>query len=165
MLKILKMNLLVILFISLISCNIEVPTQFSEEALNDTFITIEGDVVTFQSILKEHQGKIILVDIWANWCRDCIVSMPKLKALQKENKDVVYLFLSLDRSIASWKKGISKYDVNGEHYFMQSGKNGGFGTFLNLGWIPRYLVVDKLGNIKLFKAIKVEDKQIKEALK
>jgi len=161
----LKMNYLIVLFFSLFSCNTEVPTQFSETALNDTFITLDGDVVTFQSILEEHQGKTILIDVWANWCKDCIVGMPKLKALQKENEDVVYVFLSLDKSIASWKKGIAKYEVEGEHYYMQSGWKGDFGTFLDLDWIPRYLVVDTKGNIKLFRAVKVGDKQIKESLK
>ena len=71
--NVLKMNYLIALFFSLVSCNTEVPSQFSEAALNDTFITLDGDVVTFKSILEEHQGKTILIDVWANWCKDCIV--------------------------------------------------------------------------------------------
>ena len=43
---------------------------------------------------------------------------------------------------------------------MQSGWKGPFGEFLDLDWIPRYLVIDKQGNIKLFKATKAKDKNI-----
>ena len=48
---------------------------------------------------------------------------------------------------------------------MKSGPDGPFRKFLNSNWIPRYLVVDKQGNIKLFKAKKASDSRIKEALK
>ncbi|WP_338733230.1 TlpA family protein disulfide reductase [Mangrovimonas cancribranchiae] len=142
----------------------EAPKQFSEKALNDTFITLEGESLTFSSILNKYEGKTILIDVWASWCSDCIKSMPNLKMLQNEHKDVTYLFLSLDKNVGAWKRGIKKYDVQGEHYYMQSGWKGDFGDFLNLDWIPRYLVVDKNQNIKLYKAVKATDKNLKNAL-
>ena len=79
-----KMNYILILLLSVFSCNTEVPTQFSEDALNDTFITLEGNNIAFKDILKTHKGKTIVIDIWASWCRDCIVGMPKVKVLQSE---------------------------------------------------------------------------------
>ena len=91
--------------------------------------------------------------------------MPKVKALQKQYPNATYLFLSLDKKQTVWKKGIKKYKVTGEHYFMQSGWDGAFGAFVNLDWIPRYMVVDSNGNIKLFKATKANDKAIAKALK
>lgn len=151
-----------IVFITLISCNSQNPTQFSEDALNDTFVSLDGNSIAFKDILKEHEGKTILIDIWASWCGDCIKGMPKLKALQKEYGDVVYVFLSLDRSHDAWKKGIKKYIVKGNHYFIKSGWEGPFGEFVDLDWIPRYMVVDATGNIKLFKAVEADDKHIKE---
>ncbi|RSK40583.1 TlpA family protein disulfide reductase [Mangrovimonas spongiae] len=142
----------------------EAPKQFSEKALNDTFVTLEGESLTFSSILNKYEGKTILIDVWASWCSDCIKSMPNLKELQKEYNDVVYLFLSLDKSVDAWKRGIKKYNVQGQHFYMQSGWKGDFGDFLNLDWIPRYLVVDKNQNIKLYKAVKATDKNLKNAL-
>lgn len=160
-----KTSYLLILLFSIFSCNTEAPKQFSEDALNDTFITLQGDNIAFKDILETHKGKTILIDIWASWCKDCIQGMPKVKALQAEHKDVVYVFLSLDKNQNAWKKGIEKYKVNGEHYFMQSGWEGAFGKFVNLDWIPRYMVINKAGNIELFKAIKADDNQIIKALK
>lgn len=162
-----KRNLfLTIISFIVLNCKAQdTPTQFSEAALNDTFVALNGNnSVTFKSILEKHQGKTIVVDIWASWCGDCIKGMPKVKALQKKHQDLVYLFLSLDKTQDAWKKGIEKYDVKGEHYFMQSGWKGAFGEFVNLDWIPRYMVIDKDGSIKLFKATEADDQKIKDIL-
>ena len=158
------MNYLLILLISVLSCNTEIPTAFSEDALNDTFISLEDTNVTFQSIIDSHKGSVVVIDVWASWCGDCLRGMPKVKDIQSQYKDVAYLFLSLDKTQKAWKKGIKKYNVKGEHYFMQSGWKGAFGTFLDLDWIPRYMVIDKQGNIKLFKATKATDIKIIEAI-
>lgn len=158
-----KKIIVLVLILALTSC--EKPTQFSEEALQETFTSLGKEDVTFQSILEKHKGKKILIDIWASWCRDCIVRLPELKNLQKENPDVSYVFLSLDKSLNSWQKAIDRYKIEGDHYFMKSGKKGEFGDFLNLWWIPRYVVVDENKEITLYKATKITDKNISEALK
>ncbi len=161
-----KKNIIIVLLISfsLSSCNFNPPTQFTEAALNDNFITLQGGNIIFRDILNQYKGKTILIDVWASWCSDCIKGMPTVKGLQEEFTEVVFLFLSEDRNIASWKRGIQKYKVKGSHYFMEKGSKGEFAKFLNSNWIPRYMVVDSLGNIKLFKATKATDKAIKEAL-
>jgi len=155
---------IIILSLVLVSCNLETTTQFSEAALNDVFTSFEGEEVTFSSILESHKGKAILIDVWASWCKDCIEDFPIEKALQQEFPDVSFVFLSLDRSEAAWKRGIKKYNIKGDHYFMKSGSDGPFWDFLNSNWTPRYLVVDKQGNIKLFKAKSASDSRIKENL-
>lgn len=160
-----KVIYLLVLAISFFSCKTETPKAFSEKALNDAFITLKGDSISFKDILEAHKGKTIVIDVWASWCSDCIKGMPKLKALQNKHKEAVYVFLSLDRSHDAWKRGIEKYEVVGQHYFMESGREGPFGSFADLNWIPRYMVVDKYGKIKLFEAIEADDKNISEALK
>ena len=160
-----KMNILLVALISFLSCSKDTPTQFSQDALNDTFVTLSGETTSFNEILTKHKGKTILIDVWASWCKDCIKGMPKVKTLQENNTDVVYVFLSLDKSMDSWKRGIDKYQVEGDHYFMQSGWKGDFGTFIDLDWIPRYMVVDETGTIKLFKAVKADDSKLINVLK
>ncbi|GAA4960692.1 TlpA disulfide reductase family protein [Algibacter aquimarinus] len=159
-----KIQYLFVLLISFLSCNTETPTQFSEEVLNDVFITLDGDSIVFKDILENHKNQDLVIDIWASWCGDCIEGLPKLKALQNEYTDVTYIFLSLDRTEKAWKNGVKKYKIDGQHYFMKSGWNGAFGNFVDLDWIPRYMVVDKTGTIKLFEATKADDKRIKENL-
>lgn len=157
---------LLFLAVSLFSCKAqEEPTQFSAEALNDVFITLKDKDITFQAILNQHKGKTIVIDVWASWCGDCLKSLPKVKSLQTQFPEAEYVFLSLDKKIPSWKRGIKRHQIKGQHYYMQSDWKGAFGSFLDLDWIPRYLVVDKNQNITVFNAISPEDNRIKTALK
>ena len=86
------------------SCSAQEPTTFSKEALNDTFVTLQGENVTFKDILEAHKGSTLVIDIWASWCKDCIGGMPKVKALQKAHPEVTYIFLSLDKTRKHGKK-------------------------------------------------------------
>ena len=150
---------------TLLSCQNRVETQFSEAALNDTLLTLNDDPILFKSILEKHQGKTLFVDVWASWCKDCLEGLPGVKALQAEHPEVDFVFLSLDKTQKAWKKGIKRLEIKGDHYFMQSGWKGAMGTFLDLDWIPRYVIIDKQGKIKVFKAIETTDKTLLNNLK
>ena len=56
------------------------------------------------------------------------------------------------------EKGHKKLELRGDHYYMQSGWKGAMGKFLDLDWIPRYMVVDDKGKIVVYRAIKTKDK-------
>ena len=153
-----KNSLLVFLFVTtLLSCQNRVETQFSEAALNDEFVTLNGDSVLFKTILEKHLGNTVFIDVWASWCKDCLEGMPSVKELQQKHPEVDFVYLSLDKTQKAWKKGIDRLEIKGDHYFMQSGWKGAMGTFLDLDWIPRYMIIDKQGIIKVFKAIKTTD--------
>jgi thiol-disulfide isomerase/thioredoxin len=150
---------------TLLNCQSDKITTFSEAALNDKFITIDENVVPFSAILELHKGQTIFIDVWASWCKDCRKSLPKVKELQQEFPEMSFVFLSLDKSLGAWKKGIQTYNLQGDHYFMQSGWKGAMGTFLDLDWIPRYLIIDPDGKIVVYKAIKTKDKNLRKYLK
>lgn len=154
--------ILLMVIVGLSSC--ETPTQFSEPALEETFLNWKEEEVAFKDIINQYKGKKVLIDIWASWCKDCAVTLPELKSLQLENPEVAYVFLSLDRTPKSWKRGVDRFQIIGNHYFMKEGKKGALGDFLGLWWIPRYVVVNEQGDITLFKATKITDKKITEAL-
>lgn len=148
-----------------VSCSKEVQTQLSEEVLNEEYLSLEGDSISFRDILSSHKGKQIVIDVWASWCRDCIIGLPELRALQTEKSDVVYLFLSADRNLKTWKRTIKKHNIEGEHYFMLNGTKGSLGRFVDIDWIPRYMIVDSNGQIELFEAIEADDPLIIKTLK
>ena len=88
--------LVLLLFITVTSCSTaQDKTQFSEKALADVMLDSKGEEITFHEIINQYKGKKVVIDIWASWCSDCIEGMPKVKELQAEYKDAVYLFLSL----------------------------------------------------------------------
>ena len=147
-----------------LSCSQAQQTEFSNEALENEMVDIENTSIAFNDILKKYEGKTIVIDVWASWCSDCIKGMPKLKELQAKFPDATYLFISMDKNHEAWRKGIAKYDVQGEHYLTNDGMNGVFGKSVKLNWIPRYMIVDKTGKIALFKAIEADDEKITETL-
>lgn len=156
----------VLLFLFFSSCS-KGPdlVEFPDKALADVFVSINGVQTSFESVLETHKGETIFIDIWAAWCRDCIKSMPQLKKLQEDFPKTTFLFLSLDKGVDGWKKGIKKYNLVGEHYFMSSGWKGPFAKAIDLDWIPRYMVIDTTGKISLYRAIAIDDYRIQEALK
>ena len=160
-------KIIVLVFVSFLSsCSLETPTEFTEKALQEKVYDLNDEVSTFKEVIDQHKGKKILIDVWASWCRDCLVGMPKVKELQTAFPEVVYLFLSVDEKKDSWKRGVKRYDVIGEHYNLPQGmKTGDLVDFLNLSWIPRYVVVDENSQITLFNEIDASDKDIIEALK
>lgn len=149
----------------LVSCSVENPTEFSEKALNDVFTSINDEEVKFKEILEKNKGKKIVIDVWASWCKDCLENLPDVKKQQEENSKVAYLYLSLDRDLDSWKEGVKRLELKGQHYFMKSGWEGSFGKFLALSWIPRYLVIDEEGKIAVFNKTKITDSAIIKELK
>jgi thiol-disulfide isomerase/thioredoxin len=160
-------KIIVLVFVSfLASCSLETPTEFSEKALLEKVYDLNDEVSTFKDVIDQYKGKKVLIDVWASWCRDCLVGMPKVKELQTAFPEVVYLFLSVDEKKSSWKRGVKRYDVIGEHYNLPQGmKKGDLVGFLNLSWIPRYVVVDENGKIILFNATDASDENIIKALK
>jgi thiol-disulfide isomerase/thioredoxin len=165
--KIMRNFAFLFLFITSVACSkAQDKTQFSEKALAEVMISLEGEELPFSKIINQYKGKKVVIDVWASWCGDCVGGMPKVKELQDDSAaDVVYLFLSLDKSEDAWKRGVQRYNVKGEHYFVPSGWKGDFNSSIDLDWIPRYIVVDRTGKIELFKATKASSKKLARAIK
>lgn len=152
--------ILTLLLVSLMHVNGQYKA-FSKEAMADKLINQKGGSDSFGAILETFKGKVVLIDIWASWCKDCVVGMPTVKKLKKEYTDVSFLYISLDRTEESWKKGIKRFKIEeGTHYWADKGWKSDLFNSIDLDWIPRYMVLDKEGNISLYKAIKAEDKEI-----
>ncbi len=147
------------------SCSNAQKKSFSKEALAETLVAFDGSEVTFQSILEKHKGKTIVLECWASWCGDCVKAMPKIKELQANNPDVVYVFLSCDKTLDKWKEGIEKHELKGNHYLIKDGQKGSFGKSIDLDWIPRYIIVNKKGQISLYRAIETDFELIQKTLK
>jgi len=158
-------KIILIALILLTSCNFERPTEFSQAALDNKMSSPDGNSLPFKAVIEKFKGKKILIDVWASWCADCIKGLPRVKELQKEFPEVVFLFLSVDENKTAWKKGIKRFKIEGEHYRIEKGFDSKFADFLGLRWIPRYVIIDEAGNISLFKATKASDKNILPALK
>jgi len=139
--------------------------SFSKEALQEKLLATDGSQQTFEDILKKHKGETLLIEVWASWCGDCVKAMPKLKELQVNNATVSYMFISMDKTADKWKAGIEKHELKGDHYMALDQMKGVFGKAIDLDWIPRYIIVDKKGNIVLYRAIETDFEKIDRTLK
>ena len=144
----------------------EVKTEFDSVSLGQSILDLEGNKLTVGEVLKKYEGKTILLDLWASWCPDCIKGLPKLKEVQAQYPDLVYLFFSLDRvgKEDAWKNGIEKYDIKGEHYWFNTEWKNAFTEYIGINWIPRYMLIDKEGKIAHYYAIHADDPQMMEVL-
>ncbi|SMD15125.1 Thiol-disulfide isomerase or thioredoxin [Pedobacter nyackensis] len=103
--------------------------------------------------LKDFAGKVIYMDFWASWCSPCRYEMkngsPKLHAKFKDNKDVVFLYVSLDSKMDAWKKAIADDKIEGIHVLSQanSGVDSPVGKAFNIQGIPRYVIIGRDGKI------------------
>ena len=139
--------------------------QLDSIALQKQMKSVDGTSITLDSILKLNRGKTVVIDIWASWCPDCIKGFPDLKKVQTDFPDVSYVFISLDKTEADWKKAIEKYQLSGSHYYLNEKMKGEFGSSIHLDWIPRYLIIDKKGVVAKYKSIVTTDTLFLKTLK
>ncbi|CAL2103621.1 Thioredoxin domain-containing protein [Tenacibaculum sp. 190130A14a] len=157
---------LLLLFVFMVSCNTEKPTAFPEEALNEKFLTIDESPITFQEILAKYKGKKVMFEVCASWCAECISGIPQVKKLKEENPDVVFVFLSIDKTIPQWKNGIDRFfNIEGDHYYLPSALKGGFAKSLGIEDIPYYTVLNELGIASISNVSESTDPRLAEALK
>ena len=99
--------------------------------------------------MKDFKGKVILIDVWATWCGPCRGEIPYLKQIEedyKNNKEIVFVGISLDQAKdrKKWSNFIQKENLPGTQLLDDFGK--AFGRKYQIAGIPRFMLIDKKGN-------------------
>lgn len=110
--------------------------------------------------LSDFLGKVVLVDVWATWCRPCIAEQPALEELEKsfKGKDVVFISVSLDTDKAKWKTMVENKKLSGLHLF--SNAVGPLVSEYEVVSVPRYILFDKDGKMLSFDAPRPSDPKL-----
>ncbi len=143
-----------------------IKAEFTDEVLSQKLIGSDGKKQTIAQVLEPYKGKVVMIDFWASWCRDCILALPKTNTLKAENPDLVVLYFSLDRTHDQWKRGLEKYAIaDGNNFWFDEGWKNKFNDYIELNWVPRFIVVDQNGKIADYYAISPDDPELLATVK
>ena len=97
--------------------------------------------------LSEYRGKVVLINFWASWCRECMGEMPSLNSLYEKfkNKDVVVLGVSTDSNYEDIKKSLGRTRVT--YPVLIDRKGEVFENKYAVMGLPTTVIVDKKGYI------------------
>lgn len=126
------------------------PTQ-EEEGLDLT--DVNGKKVS----LSDFKGKVVYIDFWASWCGPCRAMMPASKQMheqlsEKEKKEIVFLYISIDANQDAWKKAMNDMQIQGVNVISPGNWQSKACSYFQINSIPRYMIMNKKGDIVVFDA-------------
>ena len=96
------------------------------------------------------QGKVVLVDFWATWCRPCVAALPDLVALRAEYGDrLAVVGVSCDRDEAALRTFLAaRPELDWPQLFQPGSEWHPLATAHGIDSIPRLLLIDKRGMLR-----------------
>jgi thiol-disulfide isomerase/thioredoxin len=109
-----------------------------DEAKDFILTDLTGNKVS----LSAFKNKVIYLDFWATWCGPCIANRPYLDSmihLFKDNKDLVFLSISIDDQKDQWLTYLKKKNIYQYEYIVDRNDILDY----HIVSIPRIILIDK----------------------
>jgi len=112
-------------------------------APNFTLPDLKGKMVS----LADYKGQVVLLNIWATWCRPCVEEMPSMEKLHQELKDekFVIIAVSIDESGADVVRPFMKKHKLSFPALIDSA--GTINSLYQTTGVPESFIIDKQGKI------------------
>lgn len=132
--------------------NVE-PTTLPKES----FINLNNEKIDLQNF----KDKTVYISFWATWCGVCFAEKPQLDSLKeafKNNDNVVFIDISLDKNRSKWESYLKKYNPDGIQLLSENDRLTQR-NFEIIG-IPKHLIVNSLNQYKSLREISAANKYL-----
>lgn len=112
---------------------------------SSSLITDSANIV--KHILESNSKQVVYVDIWAPWCRGCIMELSNSKKLSDyfKGKPVTFVYLCMGGTPEAQQKTIDKFQLSGIHHYLNDKEWQDITNRFKVKGIPYYLLFDKNG--------------------
>lgn len=88
--------------------NDEPELEAKDPAIDFTLKDLEGNDLS----LSDFEGKIVLLNFWATWCKFCDIEMPDLEKLYTENEGILVLGVNVGEDIDLVKEYVDEKNLS-----------------------------------------------------
>ena len=96
--------------------------------------------------LENFGGKVLVLNIWASWCKPCVDEMPSLNKFSQlmAPEGVVVLGISIDHDPIKYNKFLKAANITFPNYLDKEAKiSSSYGTFK----VPETYIIDRSGKV------------------
>ncbi len=114
--------------------------------------------------LSDLKGKVVLVDMWATWCGPCRAEEPHWEKLNEEfkGKPIAFVGVSVDQDKPKWETYVKEKNMKGIQ--LHAGPGNELTNAYKVNGIPRYILIDKAGNLISADSPRPSDPKLKTLL-
>lgn len=99
--------------------------------------------------LSDLKGNLVYIDVWATWCGPCKREIPFLKEIEEayHGKAIKFVSISVDTDKGAWEKMVKDKNMGGIQLYADGNWKAEFVEAYGIKGIPRFILIDKAGNI------------------
>ncbi|RYF92333.1 MAG: TlpA family protein disulfide reductase, partial [Chitinophagaceae bacterium] len=102
--------------------------------------------------LEDFKGKLVYIDLWASWCLPCRLETPYMHSLIKKysnRSDIAFIGVAISDKMQDWKRALRQ---DKPRWLQLRDNNTYVANAYAATSVPRYVLIDKRGNVLNFNA-------------